>query len=151
MKKISRRTFGGQVFKAGSGLVILGMLPWSWNDTINPQPKKLGVALVGLGSYSTYQLAPALKQTQFAQLTGIVTGTPAKEKIWSEKYQIPQKNIYNYSNFDSIVNNPDIDVVYVVLPNSMHAEFSIRAAKAVKHVICEKPMAMNVKECDEII
>ena len=54
-------------------------------------------------------------------------------------------------NFDSIADNEDIDVVYVVLPNSMHAEFSIRAAKAGKHVICEKPMAMNVAECDAII
>lgn len=151
MKKISRRAFAGQVLKAGSGAALIGTLSFSLNNLLNPQSKKLGVALVGLGSYSTYQLAPALQQTQYAQLTGIVTGTPAKEKIWSEKYQIPQKNIYNYNNFDSIVNNPNIDLVYVVLPNSMHAEFSIRAAKAGKHVICEKPMAMRVKECDEII
>lgn len=151
MKKISRRTFGGQVLKAGSGVALLGSLPLSWKSTIPSQNKKLGVALVGLGRYSTYQLAPALQETQHAYLAGIVTGTPAKEKIWSEKYRIRQKNIYNYSNFDRIIDNPDIDVVYVVLPNSMHAEFSIRAAKAGKHVICEKPMAINVKECDEII
>src|SRR5574339_547991 len=101
--------------------------------------KKLGVALVGLGSLSTNQIAPALQKTKLCRLAGIVTGTPAKEKIWADKYKIPQKNIYNYDNFDQIANNPDIDVVYVVLPNAMHGEFTIRAAKAGKHVLCEKP------------
>ena len=115
------------------------------------QKKRLGIALVGLGSYSTYQLAPALMDTEYCYLAGIVTGTPSKEKNWATKYGIPSKSIYNYSNFDEIKENSDIDIVYVVLPNSMHAEFSIRAAKAGKHVICEKPMAMNVTECDEII
>lgn len=115
------------------------------------QDKKLGVALVGLGNYSTGQLAPALQQTKLCRLAGIVTGTPAKAKEWSQKYNIPAKNIYNYENFDRIANNKDIDIVYVVLPNSMHAEYTIRAAKAGKHVICEKPMAVSVKECEQMI
>src|SRR5690606_23331209 len=84
-------------------------------------------------------------------LAGIVTGTPAKEKQWASRYNIPEKNIYNYENFDSIALNPDIDIVYVVLPIFMHKEFTIRAAQAGKHVICEKPMAMNVRECEEMI
>jgi predicted dehydrogenase len=113
--------------------------------------KKLGIALVGLGSYATYQLAPALQLAKDCYLAGIVTGTPSKEKIWAEKYNIPLQNIYNYQNFDSIANNPAIDIVYVVLPIFLHKEFTIRAAKAGKHVICEKPMAMSVKECQEMI
>ncbi len=115
------------------------------------KPKKLGVALVGLGNYSTRQLAPALSQTEHCYLAGIVTGSPEKAEKWSKEYAIPKQNIYNYQNFDALSNNPDIDIVYVVLPNSMHAEYSIRAAKAGKHVICEKPMAMNVKEADSMI
>jgi len=113
--------------------------------------KKSGIALVGLGGYSTYQLAPALLQTRNCYLAGIVTGTPSKEKLWSAKYNIPSKNIYNYENFDSIADNPDIDIVYVVLPIFLHKEFTIRAAKAGKHVICEKPMALSVKECEQMI
>jgi len=74
-----------------------------------------------------------------------------KEKIWASKYNIPEESIYNYENFDTIRDNKAIDIVYVVLPNAMHADFSIRAARAGKHVICEKPMAMNVEECDAII
>ncbi|HVK96746.1 MAG TPA: Gfo/Idh/MocA family oxidoreductase [Flavisolibacter sp.] len=113
--------------------------------------KKLGVALVGLGYYSTDLLAPALQQTEHCYLAGIVTGTPSKAEAWQKQYNIPEKNIYNYSNFDTIANNPDIDVVYVVLPPSMHYEYVIRAANAGKHVWCEKPMAMTEQECREMI
>ncbi len=150
MEKISRRTFGSQFIKGVGGLTILSSMPLQAMSNAL-QEKKLGVALVGLGGYSSGQLAPALQSTQYAYLAGIVTGTPEKEKIWSEKYNIPKSNIYNYDNFDNIANNKAIDIVYVVLPNSMHADFCIRAAKAGKHVICEKPMAVSVAECEAII
>lgn len=112
---------------------------------------RLGIALVGLGKYSSGQLAPALKETQHCYLAGIVTGTPEKADKWKRKYDIPEENIYDYINFDEIKNNPDIDIVYVVLPNAMHREYVVRAARAGKHVICEKPMAITVEECDEMI
>ncbi len=115
------------------------------------EKKKLGLALVGLGNYSTTQLAPALQECQDCYLAGIVTGTPSKAEEWSKKYNIPEKNIYNYENYDELANNPDIDIIYVVLPNSMHAEYTIRAAKAGKHVITEKPMAISVQECEDMI
>ena len=104
-----------------------------------------------MGTYSTYELAPSLQETKHCHLAAIVTGTPEKEKRWAQKYGIAQSNIYNYDNFDTIANNPEVDIVYVVLPNSMHADFCIRAAKAGKHVICEKPMAVSVAECQAII
>ena len=113
--------------------------------------EKLGVALVGLGYYSTDLLAPALQQTKHCYLAGIVTGSPSKAETWKQKYNIPDKNIYNYNNFDSIANNPDIDVVYVVLPPSMHGEYVLRAANAGKHVWCEKPMAITAGECQDMI
>jgi len=112
---------------------------------------KLGVALVGLGGYAGGQLAPALQETEHCYLAGIVTGTPSKIPVWKEKYNIPDKNIYNYENYDSIKDNPDIDIIYVVLPNSMHAEYTIRGAQAGKHMICEKPMALSVGDCDKMI
>src|SRR6186997_1986082 len=115
------------------------------------QKEKLGVALVGLGYYSTDLLAPALQQTKNCYLGGIVTGTPSKAETWKAKHKIPDKNIYNYQTFDQIANNDDIDVVYVVLPPSMHAEYVIRAANAGKHVWCEKPMALTVAECQAMI
>ncbi|WP_019669582.1 Gfo/Idh/MocA family protein [Eudoraea adriatica] len=152
MRNISRRSFNKTLSKGIGGVTLLGGMPFACAISgENQEKKKLGVALVGLGSYSTYQLAPSLADCELCYLAGIVTGTPEKEKIWQDKYNIPDTNIYNYENFDNIASNDSIDIVYVVLPNSMHADFSIRAAKAGKHVICEKPMAVSVEECDAII
>ncbi len=115
------------------------------------QKKKIGVALVGLGYYSTDILAPALQQTEHCYLAGIVTGTPSKAEQWQKQYNLPEKNIYNYNNIGEVANNADIDVIYIVLPPSMHAEYTIKAANAGKHVWCEKPMAMTVRECQDMI
>lgn len=151
MKQLTRRSFNGLATKGLLGSAFLANMPLANAFTTNKNSKKLGVALVGLGSYSTYQLAPSLLDTEHCYLAGIVTGTKEKESVWQEKYNIPKENIYNYENFDTIADNDSIDVIYVVLPNSMHAEFCIRAAKAGKHVICEKPMAVSVAECDSIM
>ena len=112
--------------------------------------RKLNMALCGLGRYAGI-LADGFETSQYCRLAGIVTGTPAKADAWKKKYSIPQKNIYNYQNFDELINNKDIDLVYVVLPNAMHKEYVIRAAKAGKHVITEKPMATSAKDCEEMI
>jgi len=152
MKKISRRTFSQRLGTGLGAAALWSSIPFACAMSGSKRDEEsLGVALVGLGSYSTYQLAPALQETQFCHLEGIVTGTPSKESQWAQQYQIPKENIYNYSNFDQIAENDAIDIVYVVLPNAMHAEYSIRAARAGKHVICEKPMAVSVTECDAII
>lgn len=113
--------------------------------------KKLGVALVGLGNYSTTVLSRALNEARECYLAGIVTGTPSKAEQWSSQYNIPKTNIYNYDNFKNIADNKDIDIVYVVLPNSMHGEYTIKALEAGKHVICEKPMAMNAAEAMQML
>src|SRR5690606_37694158 len=110
----------------------------------------LRVAIMGLGGYGTI-VAEAMQSCKMARLAGVVSGTPSKIKNWQSKYNIPGKNCYNYENFDSIKNNPDIDVVYVTTPNGLHHDHVIRAAKAGKHVICEKPMALNAKEGQEMI
>ncbi|MEZ0610159.1 Gfo/Idh/MocA family protein [Fibrella sp. WM1] len=144
---MNRRLFLGQAALGSSALLTNQANPW---PSFAPD-RKLGVALVGLGTYSTLQLAPALQHTERCQLAGIVTGTPAKAQEWMQKYSIPRENVYDYQTFDRLADNPAIDIVYVVLPNSMHADYVIRAAKAGKHVICEKPMGLNVRECEQMI
>jgi glucose-fructose oxidoreductase len=145
----NRRKFISQTL---SGLAGAALAQHAFAGILLPQKKdRLGIALVGLGYYSTDLLAPALQQTRNCYLAGIVTGTPSKAEDWSKRFNIPQKNIYNYDNFDSVANNRDIDVIYIVLPPSMHAAYSIRAARAGKHVWCEKPMAMTVAECQQMI
>jgi len=146
---ISRRSF---MQRAAAGMAGITFTQSALANIWIPQKKdRLGVALVGLGYYSTDLLAPALQLTQRCYLAGVVTGTPSKAEQWKKQYNLPDKNIYSYDNFDTIANNPDIDVIYVVLPPSMHAEYSIRAAKAGKHVWCEKPMAVSVAECQSMI
>lgn len=151
----SRRQFLYNFGMAGMGIHLLGLSNTTdqMTDSFKTSKKegKLGIALVGLGGYATGQLGPALLQTEHCYLAGIVTGSPDKIPVWKEKYQIPDKNIYSYDNYDSIKNNPDIDIVYVVLPNNMHAEYSIRAVQAGKHVVSEKPMAITVADCDRMI
>ena len=98
---------------------------------------RLGIAFVGLGNYATNYLAPAVLQTEHCYVAGIVTGTPSKIPNWQKKYGIPDKNVYSYDTYDSIKDNPDIDIIYVVLPNNMHAEYTIRGFEAAKHMICE--------------
>ena len=147
---LNRRNFLAQVSTAALA-TSLSAIPFSLHASPANEQKKLGIALIGLGYYATGLLMPALEQTRNVKLVGLVTGTPAKAKQYSEKYRLPKENIYNYQNFDEIAHNPAIDVVYVVLPNGLHKEFVIRAAKAGKHVICEKPMALNAAECREMI
>lgn len=110
----------------------------------------LRVAIMGLGSYGA-RVAEAMQSCQRAKLVGVVSGTPAKIKAWQAKYNIPEKNCYNYDNFDQLRDNPDIDAVYVITPNALHHDQSIRVAQAGKHVICEKPMALNAREGQEMI
>ena len=148
MSLTSRRDVIKTLALGASGLILS---PKILRSTDLFKKERLGIALVGLGYYSTDLLAPALQQTKNCYLAGIVTGTPSKAETWKAKHNMPDKNIYNYQNFDQIANNDDIDVVYVVLPPSMHKEYVIRAANAGKHVWCEKPMAMTAIECQEMI
>jgi predicted dehydrogenase len=115
------------------------------------QERKLGIALVGLGTYSEKQLAPALKETTYCYFAGVVSGSAEKREKWRVQYNLKENNLYSYENFDEIRSNMDIDIVYVVLPNAHHAEYVIRAAKAGKHVICEKPMATSAEDCHRMI
>lgn len=144
--KISRKNFLKQT---GSAMVASTI---GFPSIILPKTKeKLGVALVGLGSYSSGRLAPGLQRTEHCELRGIVTGTPSKIPVWQERYDIPDNNVYNYQTMPEIADNDDIDIVYIVVPTGLHAVYAILAANAGKHVFCEKPMAMNVQECQAII
>jgi predicted dehydrogenase len=148
MSKLTRRSF---LEKATLGTALaLTALPGRNEAASLPDEKKINIALVGLGRYAGY-LAESLQSTRYCRLAGIVTGTPAKEVEWQKRFNIPKKNTYNYKNFDEIARNKDIDLIYVVLPNAMHKEYTIRAAKAGKHVIVEKPMAITPEDCQEMI
>jgi glucose-fructose oxidoreductase len=113
--------------------------------------RQLGVALMGLGLYARGQLGPGLRQTKLCRLAGVVTGSRDKGAQWSRQYGFPEAHIWNYDRVHELAGNPDIDIVYVVTPNSLHAEHAIKVAQAGKHVICEKPMASSVADCEAMI
>lgn len=148
----SRRAFLEKISVSAIGLPFLSFTnaACAENKTTVAQGQVLRVAIMGLGSYGT-RVAEAMQSCTAAKVVGVISGTPSKIKSWQSKYNIPDKNCYNYENFDNIKNNPDIDAVYVITPNGLHKEQAIRVAKAGKHVICEKPMAINAAEAQEMI
>jgi len=144
---MKRRTHLKLMLSASAGAAILpAPLP-----AFGKPEKKLGVAIVGLGRYGGMEVAPALARSEHCYLAGVVTGTPEKALKFKQEYQLKGANIYNYERFDELINNPSIDIVYITLPNFMHAEYTIRAFEAGKHVICEKPMALNAEECEAML
>ena len=149
--KYTRRSTIKKLALGSLGVTASPLHPAIFKVDRNQVDEKLGIALVGLGNYSHFALKPALKETERVRLTGIVSGTPEKARLWSEEFSLPNSNVYNYETFDRIADNEDIDIVYIVLPNFMHAEYTIRALEAGKHVICEKPMGMNAEECKTMI
>src|SRR6266536_6151649 len=112
-----------------------------------PPGRRVGWAIVGLGNLAINQILPAFAKCQRAKLVGFVSGRPEKANHLAQVYAVETRNIYTYDEYDKLAGNPAIDVVYVVLPNSMHAEYTVRASKAGKHVLCEKPMATTPQEC----
>lgn len=116
-----------------------------------PPSRKVGWALVGLGQLAMEEVLPAFGQCRLSQVTALVSGHPAKARQLAKVYGVNEQNIYNYENYDKLRENPDVDVIYIILPNSMHAEYTVRGLAAGKHVLCEKPMATNVAECERMI
>lgn len=154
MSDITRRSFltrtGTGIALAGLGATILQSSTARAQDNANGE-KKLGFAFVGLGNFATHQLIPNVNKSKHCRLAALVSGHPDKAKQIAKEYNLDEKNIYNYDNYDSLRDNPDVDVIYIVLPNSMHKDFTIRGFKAGKHIMCEKPMAVSSKECQEMI
>ncbi len=173
---LSRRQFVGATSAALAGLPMAGLLgsslgagnafagvpigqPVSATDAQTgasvivpgPPPKKLRYAIVGLGKFGVGTILPAFAGSQRSQPTALVSGDRNKARAIAAQYHIHPKNIYDYKNYDDIINNPEIDAVYIILPNSLHAEYTVRAAQAGKHVLCEKPLATSVGDAERMI
>ena len=113
--------------------------------------ERVGFAIVGLGRLSVEQILPAFGKSEKAKPVALVSGSPDKARQIAAQYGIAEKNIYDYKTYDQLKNNPEVQVIYIVLPNAMHREFVVRGAAAGKHIFCEKPMATSSKECEEMI
>ncbi len=144
--------FAGETFHGAT--LAATSIPQSETDQANSPAtggKKIGYCIVGLGRISMGQFMPGVKISKDSKIVALVSGHRDKAERIADEYGVPHSAIYNYENYDSIRDNPAIDAVYIALPNGMHAEYTIRAAKAGKHVLCEKPMANSVQECEQMI
>jgi predicted dehydrogenase len=153
-RDITRRGFMarvGQSFLAAN--VPTALMRNSPAELVVPDPpgRKLGWAIVGLGNLSIHHILPAFAKCEKSKVVSFVSGHPDKAHKLALRYGVSPKNIYNYQNYDSIKDNDDIDVVYIVLPNGMHAEYTVRGLESGKHVLCEKPMANTPAECQQMI
>ncbi len=152
--EITRRGFMGRV---GGGLIAANITGTFLNNAVfaqrvpDPPGKKLGWAIVGLGSLSINQILPAFAKCEKSKVVAFVSGHPDKANKLALRYGVDPKNIYNYQNYDSIKDNPEVDIIYIVLPNGMHAEYTVRGLQAGKHVLSEKPMANTPEECQQMI
>ncbi len=138
----------------GTSLAVAPLLSSAASAAQAPQPppaKTFGYAIVGLGGLSLSDILPAFANTTRSRVTGLVSGDIDKSRALAAQYGVPDKGLYSYDTYDRIADNPDIDAVYIVLPNNMHAEYTIRAHKAGKHALVEKPMANTVKDCEDMI
>ncbi|HVG39321.1 MAG TPA: Gfo/Idh/MocA family oxidoreductase, partial [Pyrinomonadaceae bacterium] len=152
--EVTRRRFLGQVGGGLAGLTAATTLssPAAAQQRVpEPPGKKVGYALVGLGSLTMNQLLPAFAKCEKSKVVALVSGHPDKAQKLAARYNVDPKYIYSYENYDTIRDNPEVEAIYVVLPNSMHAEYTIRGARAGKHILCEKPMANTPQECEQMM
>lgn len=120
-------------------------------DDISIQPgRRVRYAVVGLGHIAQVAILPGFAHArQNSELTALVTGDPAKARQLSRKYCV--EAVYSYKEYEKCLTSGTIDAVYIALPNSMHRTYSVAASKAGIHVLCEKPMALDEKQCAEMI
>jgi predicted dehydrogenase len=154
-REITRRHF---IHRIGQGVVAANVVGTVLKDVaaqqlIVPDPpgKKIGWAIVGLGSLAIHEILPAFSKCEKSKVVAMVSGHRDKAEKLALRYDVDAKNIYNYQNYDSIKNNPEVDIIYIVLPNGMHAEYTVRGFQAGKHVLTEKPMANTPAECQQMI
>jgi predicted dehydrogenase len=153
-REITRRGF---LVKVGQGLAAANVAGTFIHNTAaqqfvpDPPGKKLGWAIVGLGSLSINEILPGFAKCEKSKVVALVSGHPDKANKLALRYGVSQECIYNYQNYDSIKDNPEVDIIYIVLPNGLHAEYAVRGLQAGKHVLTEKPMANTPAQCQQMI
>lgn len=114
-----------------------------------PVSKRIGYAVVGLGSIAETAVLPAFRNSKTSKLVALVSHDRSRAQKLGAKFGV--KNCYAYANYDECLSQPDVDAVFVASVNGAHAEQTIRAAEAGKHVLCEKPMANSVEDCRRMV
>jgi glucose-fructose oxidoreductase len=112
-----------------------------------PRSKAVRYAVVGLGHIAQNAVLPAFAHADNSELAALVSDDTRKLKALAKQYRV--QSTFSYDEYEACLET--VDAVYIALPNSMHAEYTIRAAQAGVHVLCEKPMAVTAAECERMI
>jgi len=110
--------------------------------------RTIGYAVAGLGHIAQTAVLPAFKNAKNSRLVAIISDDEEKREKLSRKYRC---DAYSYDQYEECLRRDDVDAVYIALPNTMHAEYTVRAAQAGTHVLCEKPMATSESDCRRMI
>lgn len=130
-------------------------------DAAEPRDERVGFAIVGLGRLSVDQILPAFGSSKYCKPVALMSGSDdgrqpggtdlSKAYKLAAQYGIPRSSCLTYAQFEELAHMPEVKVIYIVLPNSMHAEYVVRGAAAGKHILCEKPMATTAADCEKMI
>ena len=112
---------------------------------------RVGFAIVGLGKLALEEVMPAFAQAKYAKPVALVSGSPDKMQAIAAQYGIAADACYGYADMARLRDNHAVQVVYVITPNALHRQHVIAAARAGKHVLCEKPMANSLADCHAMI
>src|SRR2546422_5530995 len=140
---VTRREFS----RLGALGLAAQTVPEIWAQAVE---RKVGYCVIGLGRIADHFMR-GVQQGSTSQITGLVSGHRDKAERIAAQYGVPASSIFSYEDMDRMRENKAIDAVYVALPNSMHAEYTIRSAKAGKHVLCEKPMSTTISDAEDMI
>ncbi len=116
-----------------------------------PEEKRVGFAIVGLGRLSIDQILPAFGRSQYVKPVALVSGDRAKAMKLAAQYGIKPESLYDYAGYERLADNPQVQAIYIVLPNGMHEEYVVRGAKTGKHILCEKPMTVSSRSAERMI
>ncbi|RZK80390.1 MAG: Gfo/Idh/MocA family oxidoreductase [Pedobacter sp.] len=116
-----------------------------------PPAERVGYAIVGLGHLALEEVIPELMACKYSKLSALVSSDEEKMQQVAAQYGVKAGSCYTYDDYDRLKDNDEVQVIYIILPNNMHKEFTIRGAKAGKHILCEKPMANTAAECRQMI
>jgi predicted dehydrogenase len=115
----------------------------------NNGKQKIRYAVVGLGWFAQSAALPAFAHAENSELVALISDDPDKRAELAQKYGI--QHTHSYAEYDEFLKSGNVDAVYIALPNNLHCDYTVRAAKAGIHAICEKPMAVTEAECETMI
>src|SRR5215213_1366089 len=112
----------------------------------NMEQPKVRWGVLSTSNIGRRAVLPAIQRSTNGELLAIASRDADKARAFADELGIPRA----YPSYEQLLADPEIEAVYIPLPNSLHREWTIKAAQAGKHILCEKPLGLNAAECAEM-